>query len=465
MTPPTKVKLIGGSFQDAEGALLANGYLELLLNQDENVSGVGQIVSGITIKILLDAVGSVFGTSSLTLTAVATSVNGLAVYTGTIPLGNFVGLTFVVAGFTTSANNGTFICTASTATTLTLSNANASAQTHSATATASQAVWGNDQMSPGNSYYRVTGFSALGQPVFGPNNQQITGNGGTFDVGTWVPNQVISWNPPLQPIVLQTNEINNGSQSELDLHAGANITLVDNGVGRVTIAATVPGGVTLETNGTPNGSQTLLNLKQGASITITDDGVGGVTIASTATTPGMSVAGQGYIFGPGFPQLLGSLLRPDGTLVVNANEIYITQFFLPFSMTIRKLAYYINGLGLGSHFSFGIYSVDGSQLLVDSGPITDTPTGAVKVVTLPSPGVLAPGVYWFAQTDALATTSGTCLTGMGGTSISELLDNSIYLAWGLVTDVSIAGQLPATITPSSITRNLGTLPTGFAMPK
>ena len=52
-------------------------------------------------------------------------------------------------------------------------------------------LWGNDQMLPINSFYRVTGYSSEGQIVFGPNNQQITGNGGTFDVGTWLPNQIV----------------------------------------------------------------------------------------------------------------------------------------------------------------------------------------------------------------------------------------------------------------------------------
>lgn len=39
--------------------------------------------------------------------------------------------------------------------------------------------------------------------------------------------------------------------------------------------------ILLETNGVSNGSQTILNLKQGTNVTIVDDGVGGVTISST----------------------------------------------------------------------------------------------------------------------------------------------------------------------------------------
>lgn len=56
-----------------------------------------------------------------------------------------------------------------------------------------QSVWGNDQMTPVNSFYVVEGYTAQGQLAWGPNNQQIIGNGGTFDVGTWIPNTVLSW--------------------------------------------------------------------------------------------------------------------------------------------------------------------------------------------------------------------------------------------------------------------------------
>lgn len=50
-----------------------------------------------------------------------------------------------------------------------------------------QNIWGNDAMSP-VSYYRVTGYAANGQPVWGPNNQKITGSG-TFELGMWIPNR------------------------------------------------------------------------------------------------------------------------------------------------------------------------------------------------------------------------------------------------------------------------------------
>lgn len=76
--------------------------------------------------------------TALTLTAAANASSGTTQYTGTITGGTanaLVGATFTIAGFTTPANNGTWVCTASSATTLTLANAAGVAETHAGTAT------------------------------------------------------------------------------------------------------------------------------------------------------------------------------------------------------------------------------------------------------------------------------------------------------------------------------------------
>lgn len=80
------------------------------------------------------------GPSPITLASVsAHDANGNAVYHGPSITGGgynaLVGLSFTVAGFTNSNNNGNFICTASNSTTLTLNNPLAAAETHAATAT------------------------------------------------------------------------------------------------------------------------------------------------------------------------------------------------------------------------------------------------------------------------------------------------------------------------------------------
>lgn len=173
----TKVQLIGGSFQDSEGAVLANGYLKMRLSQDCMVNN-SQVCSGVEITIQLDSNGNVASTSS-----------------------------------TPAASN--------------------------------QFVWGNDQLAPINSFYRVTGYKANGQPAWGPNNQQVIGNGGTFDVGTWVPNSVVNWTPSPQIPFVKVNGVALSSQAILDFENSGSVTWVDAGNGQVQAAAAGGSGMTL----------------------------------------------------------------------------------------------------------------------------------------------------------------------------------------------------------------------------
>lgn len=149
-----------------------------------------------------------------------------------------------------------------------------------------QLVWANDQMSPVNTFYRVTGFKSNGQPAWGPNNQQVTGSGGTFDVGTWVPNQVISWTPSTSAIQLETNGTLNTNQNKLNLVQSTGMTITADGSGDVTFAASGGSGPALQVDGTPNGSQTLLNLSdQMASGSYIDYGNGTVLYADGDSMP------------------------------------------------------------------------------------------------------------------------------------------------------------------------------------
>ena len=79
--------------------------------------------------------GGVYPQTTYTVTSVA---SGTGIYQGTFTGGGanaFAGITVVISGFTTSANNGTFLITASTATQITTNNSSSSAQTQAATAT------------------------------------------------------------------------------------------------------------------------------------------------------------------------------------------------------------------------------------------------------------------------------------------------------------------------------------------
>jgi len=86
--------------------------------------------------------------TTMFITSVASSSGGNAVYTGVFTNGatnTFVGLKFLVSGFTLGVNNGTFVCVASSNTTLTLANPNAISETHNATTISAGAVYWDRQ--------------------------------------------------------------------------------------------------------------------------------------------------------------------------------------------------------------------------------------------------------------------------------------------------------------------------------
>ena len=348
----TKVQLIGGNFQDAEGAVLANGTLTLKLNQDSKVNS-SEICAGITVTIQLDSNGNVASSTS-----------------------------------TPAASN--------------------------------QFVWGNDQLTPANSFYKVTGYAANGQLVFGANNQQVIGNGGTFDVSTWIPNTVFSWQPPLQ----------------------------------------VP---TLETNGVPNSNQALLNLQQGTNITLTNV-AGTTTINATVPTPPPAPTGLCF-FGPGIFEvatILGTSQlasgAPSGLVsgVPTANTLVVYKFTLPIAFTISKITTQCLD-NLGGSATFGIYSAAGAKL-VDGGSFPNL-TASIVTNTI-TPVTLPAGVYWHAQ--AATTADNAHFPGfvIDGSSIENLniipfyLKNSVKI--GTAANPLAAGVLPATLgtvtlyTPSNV---------------
>jgi hypothetical protein len=103
-------------------------------------------------------------------------------------------------------------------------------------ADAGQYVWPNTALNPSTTYYIVNVYSAAGQLVWGP-NYMLVDTVPTFDLDTWVPNQIGGGGTPAGSIVFQTNGVNNGSQQLLNLQQGTNVTLTDNGSGQITIAA------------------------------------------------------------------------------------------------------------------------------------------------------------------------------------------------------------------------------------
>jgi hypothetical protein len=220
-----------------------------------------------------------------------------------------------------------------------------------------QSVWANTGgvLAPINTYYKVTGYTAAGQRAWGTNNQQVAA-GSTFNLGSWVPNSVISWFPN-------------------------------------------PQSLALEINGSPASSQTVQNLEAGANITITDEGSGNIEIA--AASGGASFNGNGaYFFGPGIvdPALISGInLLGVGTNNLNGsnNAVQVYLFELLAEFTISKCSQICLSNDAGNFGYFGIYSFSGN-LLVNGGSFVQLSGSGVQTNSF-TPVTLPPGTYWHAQ--------------------------------------------------------------------
>jgi len=154
-------------------------------------------------------------------------------------------------------------------------------------------VFPNDTLNPANSCYLVEVFREDGTRAWkSPQYQQVLSSPTPFDITAWVPGSDAGCGCGSgqgggvcpSGILLRTNSINNVEQCELNLLAGSNITLTDQGNGSVTIASTGGGGggtavfVDAEVpSGTINGINTSFTLAQSpnpaASLILVQDGV------------------------------------------------------------------------------------------------------------------------------------------------------------------------------------------------
>jgi hypothetical protein len=147
-----------------------------------------------------------------------------------------------------------------------------------------QSIWPNDVMAPTNTFYTVTGYSATGQLAWGPNVQQVLHTPNPFHLETWIPNQLFYWTPSVNSILLQTNGINNGAQSKLNLVAGSGVSLTDDGAGDITITASGTsqiGFITVPFSTTPSfsmGSNSIATFK----LTLTGNVVGSSLFGASA---------------------------------------------------------------------------------------------------------------------------------------------------------------------------------------
>jgi hypothetical protein len=270
----------------------------------------------------------------------------------------------------------------------------------SPTPVANQYAWANANISPTNTFYKVTGYTQEGQRAFGPNNQQV-GSGAMFNLGSWVPNSVIQWFPN-------------------------------------------PQSLALEVNGTPASSQTVQNLEAGANITIIDEGNGNIQIA--ASSGGASFDGNGaYFVGPGLTDLAELYISDTintASFNSSANDVQVYLFQLYAEYTISKVSIVSLGNMFSVHSTFGIYSYAGAKL-VDGGSFVELTGSGVQTNAI-TPVTLPPGVYWLAQSTDTSTSGQWPAVVITQTTMPTLLSaNSTRSA--VAANAASGGVLPATL--------------------
>lgn len=216
-------------------------------------------------------------------------------------------------------------------------------------------------------------------------------------------------NGSVSSITLKTNGANNGSQTTLNLAAGTNVTLADNGTGTVTIASTGGSGVTLKTNGVNNGSQTILNLVAGSGQSLTDNGSGSVTIASS-----------------------NNVILPQAFFNANDTGSFATlsnAFVLLKNVSVIAIYAFFNNQTIGNIYSAFIATINTSGTITGtlasaSTPFTTTAVGVQTVrFALSSPATIAANQEYIVAlvvTNGLTTTPCRALVSNGSYGYTTL---------------------------------------------
>ncbi len=211
--------------------------------------------------------------------------------------------------------------------------------------------------------------------------------------------------------------------------------------------------LTLENNGIANGNQKLLNLVAGQNISIVDDGEGDITISSS----GASFDGEGsYFVGTGFTDLAELYIADTvnvATFNSSANAVQVYLFQLDAEYTISKVSIAAEGNSISVHATFGIYSYAGNKL-VDGGSFVELTGSGVQTNSI-SPVTLPPGVYWFAQSTDTSTSGQWPAVVITNTTLPSMLSANTTRS-ATAGNAASGGVLPATLgTLTPFTPNVG----------
>lgn len=206
----------------------------------------------------------------------------------------------------------------------------------------------------------------------------------------------------------------------------------------------------LQTNGVNNTSQTILNLIAGTNVSLVADGAGGVTINAVlnATTfinpPAWWMSGDGSNY---------SFTASNGTFGATgtANQVRFWMVRIPYNIVIKNYSLWVSTAVAASVSGFAVYNATGT-LKYASWDNINTATGNAKSLTLSTPITLSPGIYLF----ACATSTASTVSSQSGYQEQGIVEasqpwNVITPRSGVASNPMVAGVMPATLGTLSTT--------------
>jgi len=163
---------------------------------------------------------------------------------------------------------------------------------------------------------------------------------------------------------------------------------------------------------------------------------------------GIGSAGQGGFWGPGlaWDALTVAKIALGGIQIgPTANKVYVMQFVLNNSYTIRKVSWTATNNLVSNSGTCGIYLPNGNKLL-DGGLFNTLTSPAVQTNTITAV-VLPAGVYYFAQSTT-STSAGTFLgiqANTGDASNVQKIYQANSVRMGVAANSTSGGVLPATL--------------------
>ena len=237
--------------------------------------------------------------------------------------------------------------------------------------------------------------------------------------------------------------------------------LVDPASGRLLVSATGLGAtLTLQTNGTNNGSQSLLNLVAGTNMTITDNGSGSITFASTGGSSGITVNTTTITGGT-----TGQLVYDNGGTfgeLTTATYPSLTELSYVKGVT-SAIQTQINAKGAGTVTAIGVTTANGvsgsssggatPNLTITLGAITPSTVNGNTISTGTGTLTLSSYTLTASATGTVYSTGNpqTSVSGNAGTVTNATLTTALTVNTGAVTLIGNASGSSITFPSGSST--------------